>query len=289
MKTTAPITVIIPTYNRGMKVRCVLEKVRLCDPAPVATIIHIDQSDGRLEAELKKQFPDVDILTSSMQRGPGGGRHRCLLASKTPFAVSFDDDSYPVDPDFFCRVERLFAEHPRAGIFGARIWQRNEPPKPRDDSLVAVTDYVGCGHAIRLEAYRQIRGYLSRPIAFRMEESDVSLQLIGAGWDIYQTGQLRVLHDTDLSHRESAEVISGAITNVALCAFLHYPLIGWGFGIAQVLNIVVWHLRRGKIRGICSGLIQVPTECYRNRRHRNPISWKLLKNFIRLRRIVDVN
>jgi hypothetical protein len=29
------------------------------------------------------------------------GRHRCLLACKPPFAVSFDDDSYPVDSDFF--------------------------------------------------------------------------------------------------------------------------------------------------------------------------------------------
>ena len=107
MKTTAPITVIIPTYNRGMKVLSVLEKIRLCDPAPAAIIIHIDLSDGNLEAELKERFPDIAVLMSSARRGPGGGRHRCLLACKTPFAVCFDDDSYPVDSDFFATVERF--------------------------------------------------------------------------------------------------------------------------------------------------------------------------------------
>src|SRR5262249_37154533 len=139
------------------------------------------------------------------------------------------------------------------------------------------------------EAYRQVRGYLPRPIAFRMEESDVSLQLNAAGWKIYQTGQLRVFHDSDLSHRESAEVTSATITNVALYAFLHYPLIGLGWGIAQVLNIVIWHLRRGKIRGICSGLIRIPIECYRNRRYRKPIKWELLKSFIHFRRTVEIS
>src|SRR3981189_3602212 len=99
MKKIAPVTVIIPTYNRGVKVLSVLEKIRVCDPAPAAIIIHIDLSDGRLEAELKKRFPDVNVLTSSVRRGPGGGRHRCLLACNTPFAVSFDDDSYPFDSD----------------------------------------------------------------------------------------------------------------------------------------------------------------------------------------------
>src|SRR5262245_16832041 len=121
MKTTAPITVIIPTYDRGMRVLSVLEKIRLCDPAPAAVIVHIDLSDGRLEAELKQRFPDVIVLTSSERRGPGGGRHRCLLACTAPFAVSFDDDSYPVDSDFFATVERLFLEHPGVALLEANV------------------------------------------------------------------------------------------------------------------------------------------------------------------------
>jgi hypothetical protein len=136
-----------------MRVLSVLEKIRLCDPAPVAIIIHIDQSDGRLDAELKERFPDVDILTSSVRRGPGGGRHRCLLACKTPFAISFDDDSYPVDSAF--RDRRAIVS--RTSSYGAARGQRlasHEPELSRATSLTPIPSYVGCGYAIRLDVYR---------------------------------------------------------------------------------------------------------------------------------------
>src|SRR5262245_26985134 len=116
MALRVPITVIIPTYNRGMAVFSILEKVQVCDPRPAAILVHIDLNDGKLESELNRRFPDVVVLTSSMRRGPGGGRHRCLLACKTPFAVSLDDDSYPVDSDFFSVAERLFREHPKVAL-----------------------------------------------------------------------------------------------------------------------------------------------------------------------------
>ena len=203
--------------------------------------------------------------------------------------MSLDDDSYPVDRDFFLQVERLFAKYSRAAVFGAQIWQRQEEPKVRHDRVFPAADYVGCGHAIRVSAYRQIRGYLALPVAFRMEEGDVSLQLAAAGWELYSAGQLRVFHDTDLMHRESPEVTSATITNVGLCAFLHYPLMGSVWGVAQVINAAVWHLRRGKVRGIWSGLFRIPVECYRNREHRKPVLWKLLRHHLRARRVVAPN
>src|SRR5213080_2211327 len=110
MTNTVPITVIIPTYNRGSAVISVLEKIQKSDPKPTEIWIHIDLPDGTLECALHEQFPDVRVLTSPIRLGPGGGRHRCLLACNTPYAVSFDDDSYPVDSDFFAVVQRLFSD-----------------------------------------------------------------------------------------------------------------------------------------------------------------------------------
>jgi GT2 family glycosyltransferase len=284
---TVPVAVVIPTYNRGTAVISVLEKIQKCDPQPAEIWVHIDLGDGILERELKERFPSVGVLSSPTRLGPGGGRHRCLLACNTPYAVSFDDDSYPVDSDFFCQVERLFCGHPRAAIFGARIWQRHEPIKIRTETMVRILGFVGCGHAVRLTAYRGVRGYLARPVSFRMEESDLSLQLFAAGWEMYESGHLRVFHDTDLVHRGSAQITSGTITNVGVCAFLNYPIIAWGWGFAQVANLVVCAIRTGHIRGICSGILRIPAECYRNRRYRNPISWQTLKRFIHLNRTVS--
>ena len=74
----------------------------------------------------------------------------------------------------------------------------------------------------------------STPVPYGMEERDLSLQLFEAGWQIYEAGNLRVFHDTDLKHHQSSEITSGIIANVGLYAFLHYPFIGWGLGLSPV-------------------------------------------------------
>ena len=284
MSGTVPIAVIIPTYNRGMAVLSVLEKIHECDPKPTEIWVHIDLANSKLERELNQRFPKIGVLTSPVQLGPGGGRHRCLLACTTPYAVSFDDDSYPVDSDFFSSVERLFSKHSKAALFEATIWHRFESPKARTDSVIPISDYVGCGYALRLAAYRQVRGYLPRPVAYGMEESDLSLQLFVTEWRIFQAGELRVFHDTELKHHQSPKITSGVITNIGLYAFLHYPLIGLFLGAIQVINKIVYSIRMGRNRGIMTGVLMIASECYRHRQYRRPLQLKTLIRFLRFRR-----
>jgi GT2 family glycosyltransferase len=262
----------------------VLERIAECYPAPLEVLVHIDQSDGTLEGELRKRFPNVRVLTSPTRLGPGGGRHRCFLACHAPYAASFDDDSYPVDQDFFGEVEQLFLEHPNAAIFGASIWHRQEPKKARSEILSLSPSYVGCGFAVRVAAYKITRGFLPRPAAYGMEETDLSLQLYVAGWSIYQANNLRVFHDTDLRHHASPEINAAAITNAGLFAFLHFPFARWGIGLLQVGNRVLYALRVRRFRGICSGLLRIPIECFRHRHYRNAVAWPTLKLFLDFRR-----
>jgi len=279
----APVAVVIPTYNRGSAVVSVLEKVLACDPQPAEIWVHIDQNDGVLERHLMERFPGVHILTSAGRLGPGGGRHRCLLACGAPYAVSLDDDSWPVDADFFAAIDPLFSSYPRAAIFGASIWHRAEAEIRRSRAVRRVASYVGCGHAVRVAAYRDIRGYLARPMAYAIEESDVGLQLFVRGWQVFSAEELRVYHDTDRTHHEASEVTASTITNLALLAFLHYPAMDLGRGAAQVANRVAYSVRRGRIRGVASGVGGIVTDCYRNRALRAPIRHEVLMEYLRLR------
>jgi GT2 family glycosyltransferase len=284
MKSVVPVAVVIPTYNRGMALLSVLEKIQTCNPKPAEIWIHIDLADGALEDLLRRNYPEIGVLTSPTRLGPGGGRHRCLMACTTPYAVSFDDDSYPVDADFFERVEQLFLQHPDAAIFSAAIWARHEPAIGRSESQIVISSYVACGSAIRLAAYRAVRGLLSLPVAYGMEETDLSIQLFAAGWQIYRAGDLRVFHDADLRHHETPDINAGGITNVGLFVFLHFPVNRWGYGLLQVANRVAYSIRMGRIRGICAGIIRILPNCYSNRQHRKPIEWQTLKRFLELRR-----
>jgi GT2 family glycosyltransferase len=281
MKRTAPITVIIPTYNRGMAVISVLEKLQVFDPRPAAIVVHIDLNDGKLESELNRRFPDVVVLTSLIRRGPGGGPPSLPAGVPTPYAVSLDDDSYPVDTDFFAAVERLFREHPEVALLEANVWHRNESIKPRTGSLTSIPTYIGCGYAIRVEVYRTTRGHLDR---YGMEELDLALQLFVAGWQMMRAEELRVFHDTELKHHRSAEITAGSISNVALYGFLHYPVKAWGLIVAQLGSKVFYCVRRGRFGGLLSGLLQIPGDCYRNRMHRKPVPWETLKKYLEFRR-----
>ena len=150
-------------------------------------------------------------------------------------------------------------------------------------SVRRVASYVGCGHAMRVAAYRDIRGYLARPMAYAIEESDVGLQLFVRGWQVFSAEELRVYHDTDRTHHEAAEITASTITNLALLAFLHYPAMDFGRGAAQVANRVAYSVRRGRIRGVASGVGGIVTECYRNRALRAPIRHEVLMEYLRLR------
>ncbi|HEY0302420.1 MAG TPA: hypothetical protein VGC36_13835, partial [Rhizomicrobium sp.] len=240
--------------------------------------------DGRLAALLAERFPAVHVLTSPVRLGPGGGRARCLKACTLAYAVSFDDDSHPFDSDFFATAHAALTGNPDAAIVAATIWHRKEPARPRTASLTPRVDFTGCGHVIRLSAYRGVRGYLPRPVAYGMEESDLALQLFAAGWTIMESGELRVFHDTDLKHHDSAEIVAGTLGNVALFAFLNYPMALWGWGLVQVVKYAFYCLRVGRTGGVATGLWRIAADCYRHRALRRPLSAATVVKYLWRRR-----
>lgn len=280
----APVAVVIPTYWRGDAVLRTLRRVFACSPQPAEAWVHIDAGDGRLELSLAREFPQVRILTSPARLGPGGGRDRCLKACTTPYAVSFDDDSYPLDDDFFAVVVELLNGDPEAAIIAASIVDRHQAALPRGKALTPCVSYVGCGHAIRLAAYGHTRGYLPRPEAYGMEETDIALQLLAAGWRIFVSSDLRVIHDTDGSHRDTPEIVAASLSNVALFAFLNYPVALWGWGVLQVLNYTVYCLRNGRRAGLIGGIMRIPGDCYRHRMYRRPLPLSTVVEFLKRRR-----
>jgi glycosyltransferase involved in cell wall biosynthesis len=284
MKKLAPVAVIIPTFNRGTRIFTTLEKILECDPIPAEIWVHVDKSDGELEAQLKHRFPAVRVLSSHERLGPGRGRDHCLEQCISPYAASFDDDSYPVDQDFFARIVDLFLTHAEAAVLEARIWQRNESPRIRAACLLVQHSFTGCGHALRVMAYRQTRGYIARVVPYGMEETDLAIQLFAKNWKIYEAGELRVFHDTELAHHQHPEITAGTISNVALFAFLHYPIAFWLWGMLQLANVVWFSIRMHRWRGILRGLVSIPRDCWMQRRHRRPLPPKTVWGFIKLRR-----
>src|SRR5690606_27221128 len=90
---------------------------------------------------------------------------------------------------------------------------------------------------------------------------------------------LRVFHDTDLTHHLSPRVTAGIIGNLALRAWLRYPVRYWPYGVLQVANRVVWSLRAGRRAGVLRGLLGIPRYLISYSRYRNTVSAEALRRW----------
>ncbi|MBD2666129.1 glycosyl transferase, group 2 family protein [Richelia sinica FACHB-800] len=283
MLNSPTISVIIPTYKRIDKLETCLQEILACDPLPSEIIIHIDAGDSETESFLTaKSYPLVRWFSSAITQGPGGGRNKLIKQAKSPILASFDDDSWPLDKNYFATAIELFSLYPQASVILAQEIRPSVSPQPDksniDNSYVEEANcFQNCACVIRREAFLQTRGYLPLRYAYGMEEADVALQLLELDWQILESFNLRVFHDTALEHHNNPSVNAAHIANTALLAYLRYPITYWPLGILQVFNRMRYAASVGRWNGISRGLWEIPGLLSRYRDQRDPVKVQTLE------------
>jgi GT2 family glycosyltransferase len=280
---SAPVSAILPTWKRLDDLPKTLRRLQTCTPPPSEIIVHIDAGDNETGAWLAEHHPDIRVLKSTERQGPGGGRNRLLNAVSQPFAASFDDDSYPIDDDYFDRLIDAFDRHSEAGMLSSVVVHRGETTPPAEPRSEEVVDFIGCGCAYRMAAWQHVHGYLPRAVPYGIEEIDMGLQMIDAGWSIIHDYRLRVFHDTDLEHRIHPDKTAGAIENRALLAYVRYPVSYMWMGILQYLRRILWSLRSGRADGVLQGILQTPSTLRAFSDFRKPVQPATLRKAFQLR------
>ena len=279
------VTVGIPTYARGTKVLETLKRIHECDPVPAEVVVHVDASDGKLEQVIMDAYPMVRLLSSPIRVGPGGGRHRCIMGATQPNFVSFDDDSWPVDLDFFSTLEKLFNENPKVALLGATIYDRSQRQPEKMNTLFRAYAYTGCGYGVRVKAYNETTGHLDRYCPYGFEEFDLAMQLHGNRWELADCRNLRVFHDTSLAHHPRAEITAGTIENAALITYLRYPIRLWYYGILQYLNVIWFMIKMRRYHGLPTGILRTPLTLWSYRRRRQVLGAHSVSSYLQLRRV----
>jgi GT2 family glycosyltransferase len=226
----------------------------------------------------------VRVLRSEEQVGPGGGRNKLVDAARFEFVASFDDDSYPIDSDYFARAAKLFEQFPEAAVICAAIYQVGEAIGLDERSAEWTADFSGAACIYQRQAFLDAGGYVPLPVAYGMEEVDLAIRLHWRGARILTTRWLRVFHNTNLAHHADPRVTAGSIANLALLAYLRYPVTLWGIGIGQCANRLLWLLRHGRHRGILKGVTMIPAHLWSNHRYRLPVSAGAVRSYLALRR-----
>jgi len=283
-RSTADVTAIVTAYRRLGEVLNTLRILQECDPSPAEVLVHVDGGERALADKVHEAFPDVRIIVSDERLGPGGGRNKLIGAAGHSIVASFDDDSYPLDRDFFARLEQLFAEYPEASIIDSHVYHLNQAIEPDADRSAWVADFSGGGCAYRRARFLETGGYVALTAAYGMEEVDVGLRLHALGGRVLRSRRLRVFHNTDLARHAEAGVTAASIANIALLAYLRYPRWLWGMAVAQCLRRIGWLLRSRRIRGILAGIASIPATIGRHTHERRPVSADALRSYWALRR-----
>ncbi len=233
---------------------------------------------------MRDAYPEIRVLMSEQQVGPGGGRNKLVEAAQFELIASFDDDSYPLDADYFARMLRVFEQFPEASLVCAALYHAGEAIGLDERSAQWTADFSGGACIYRRQAFLDAGGYVPLPVAYGMEEVDLAIRLHSRGGKILTTRWLRVFHNTDLRRHADPGVTAGSIANLALLAYLRYPISLWGIGAGQCANRLLWLLRHGRRRGILRGLTMIPAHLRAHHRYRLPVSGSAVRSYLALRR-----
>ncbi len=278
------ISAIVAAYERVDQTLATLRILQSCVPAPDEILVHVDANQIECENAIRNAFPGIRILRSVEQLGPGGGRNKLVSVARGEFVASFDDDSYPIDSDYFARARQVFEKFPEASLVCAALYHAGESIGLDERRAHWTADFSGGACIFRRQAFLEAGGYVPLPVAYGMEEVDLAIRLHSQGGRILTTSWLRVFHNTDLKRHGDPKVTAGSIANVALLAYLRYPVSLWGIGVGQCANRLLWLLRHGRRRGILKGVTMIPSHLHANRGYRLPVSKQTVQSYLALRR-----
>ena len=285
---TERIAAIVTAYERTEQTLATLRVLQNCEPQPAEVLVHVDGNRLECAEAIRAAFPDVRVLLSHERVGPGGGRNKLMAAATCDLVASFDDDSYPIDADYFARARKLFNKHPNASLICGALYHRGETIALDARNAQWTADFSGGACVYKRNVFLDAGGYVPLPVAYGMEEVDLALRLHSRGDRILTSSWLRVFHDTDLQRHGDAQVTAGSIANLALLTYLRYPVSLWLVGFGQCVKRIAWLLRHRRLRGICSGVAMIPSHLRANRGYRMPLQYQAVRSYLALRRGPEV-
>jgi GT2 family glycosyltransferase len=200
------LSFIVVTYQRGPLLQQCLDSIYQQQdlPRPFEVIVVDNGGDAVVEPP---RDPNIILRVEQPGRNlyPPGGRNLGMSLGSGAYLVTLDDDAVWHTPDAVARMCRLLEENPTCGVVAVRsLDAANQPilseqPHPNKAYILSVEKpvevpyFYGVGNAIRAETFQRVGGYTER-IKMQMEEADLSVRIIEAGYRILFDPNVAVNH-----------------------------------------------------------------------------------------------
>jgi len=150
--------------------------------------------------------------------------------------------------------------------------------------------FIGCGHVLRLSTVKELGGYTEFPGGYGVEEKDLCLRLIDAGYEIIKLEGVHVWHDKTSSARDLPKQHRSGVCNdltLALArvpAWLVFPLLA-----SKVSKHIVFSINRGLLRPCLQGIGDFAYATPEVWRARRPVRFSSVAQFYSLSRSRQAN
>jgi len=279
--------VTIATRNRRHDLEKTLAILARLDPQPDEVLITADACTDDTVEWVRAHYPQHRLTVNAQARGSVGSRNDMFRNAASDIVLILDDDSHPIETDFFAHLPVLFEQRPRVAIinFPQRTDECPATLETKDfgPSHFAGT-YVNCATAVRRSVFVGLGGY---PDFFfnAYDEPDLCLRCLAAGWQVWYETSLTIRHYFTSAQRNEIRTHHNHARNELWSVWMRCPMpqlfavslfrIARQFGYAGkrgwrwVVREPAWWVKA--IRGL--------PRCWRNRQ---PIPWPRYRAWMEL-------
>lgn len=265
------ISFVIATYNRKDDLRETLNSIfnQAYSNYEIVVICNSDDDtpelfydEGRFNCQKIRYFHFPERMGVPKARNEG------IKRASGEIIVTIDDDAVLDNPKVTTHIIESFAQDPDLGVIAFRsenyytgqVADKEFPDPPYNqrspDKEFETTFFVGVGNAISADVFEEI-GYYAEEFEYGVEELDLSLRVVDAGWRIRYDPEVCVRHKESPEGRlPDREIITKMLENRIRTAVRNLP---WRY---VVVSTIIWSLyslaqTRGDPRPVVSALCSV--------------------------------
>lgn len=208
------LSFVLPTRNRHARLLATLDALGACPPPNAGAEVVIVDNDSDRPVRAPRTLANglsVAVITRPCNEG-AAARNAGVRAASSPWIVMLDDDSHPDTGTHLDALARSLAA--RDADTAAVMGDIHLPALARRESGGLPEVFVGCGVAIRRDAFLRAGGYDHR-FHYYAEEYDLAARFILAGARVEFDPAFRVQHHKADQGRDMNVILARLVRNTA--------------------------------------------------------------------------
>jgi GT2 family glycosyltransferase len=263
--------VVIVTFNRAERLRRAIRSVYAQQPVVPLLVVVDNASTDHTPAVLEEECPDATLIRLTENLGCSAGRNIGAAATQASVLFFLDDDGELTPPVVAAAADIILADR-RIGALVVTVLENGRPLRFRQTAARTFTHNCQGQGAVRREAFLAVGKYPAN-FFYGAEETDLSLRLLDAGYDIVFEPSIVTLHTPDQQTRRPWSHVE-ARRNMLRVVLMRAPvtlLVPWA--AKKFIDTMVAAARTRTVRAVVAELAYLPATVLRSLRDRRPLEW----------------